>query len=141
MTTVHHEQADNLVSEDQDYSLYQEKIIDDNPIAGLELYRGPIHSSQQGHQQQPGLLSPLDQSNYAPDNSTSEVSAPHPPLSHQPRGPKFWLIASLCLFAIMASVAVIVLGILLAKNRGAHNQRYPHSQYPIKIKFSLTWLS
>lgn len=50
MSTVRHEQTDNSVSEDQDYSLYQEKILDDNPAAGLELYRGPIQSSQQGHQ-------------------------------------------------------------------------------------------
>lgn len=127
MSTVRHEQADNSVSEDQDYSLYQEKILDDNPAAGLELYRGPIQSSQQGHQQQPGLLPPLDQSSYAPDSSTSEVSTPHSPLSHQPRGLKFWLIASLAVFAIMASVAVIVLGVLLAKSRSTHNQRYQHS--------------
>lgn len=137
MNNIHHEQSDSPVSQDQAYSPYQEKILDDNPIAGLELYRSTIQPSEHSHRQQPGLLSPSDESSHTSDNLTTKDSTPQVPPSRHSRGPRFWLIASLGVFAIMATVAAIVTGVLLAKSRSTHNQRYYRGHHPVDVKLSI----
>ena len=124
MSNLHHEQS-SPVSPDRVDSSYQEKIPDDGRMAGLELYRAPMYPERldHNHNQQVGQFPLSGETSYRSDNSTAKDSTSGLPSTRCSRGPRLWLVASFGVFAMMATVAAIVLGVLLAKNRCTNSQR------------------
>lgn len=125
MSNLHHEQSSNPVPQDRVDSSYQEKIPDDDRMAGLELYRAPMYPERldHNHNQQFGQFALSGETSYRSENSTAKESTTGLPSTRRLRGPKLWLIASFGVFAMMATVAAIVLGVLLAKNHCSGSQR------------------